>query len=85
MAQENALWGCRRIVGELKKLDLCLGSSSVKRILKGAWTFPASEKAKKQPPILWSTFIHATWTRWSPVISSASRSGHFAVELAPIC
>ena len=36
LAEENAGWGYRRIVGELRKLRLKLGRSSVRRILKDA-------------------------------------------------
>jgi putative transposase len=59
MATENVLWGYRRIVGELKKLDLYLGASTVKRILLDFGVYPAPEKAKKNPPLPWSTFVHA--------------------------
>ena len=59
MAKENPLWGYRRIVGEMKKLALPLGASTVKRILREFDLFPAPEKAKKKPPLPWSTFIHA--------------------------
>jgi putative transposase len=51
MAKENALWGYRRIAGELKKLDYTLGPSSVKRILRDFGIFPAPKKARKQPPL----------------------------------
>ncbi len=46
LARENVLWGYRRIVGEMKKLGLYLGPSSVKRILQEFGIFPAPEKAK---------------------------------------
>jgi putative transposase len=59
MAKENALWGYRRIAGELKKLDYTLGLSSVKRILRDFGIFPAPKKARKQPPLPWTTFVHA--------------------------
>uniref|UniRef100_UPI001D0E4D38 hypothetical protein n=1 Tax=Candidatus Magnetaquicoccus inordinatus TaxID=2496818 RepID=UPI001D0E4D38 len=51
MAKENILWGYRRIAGELKKLGLYAGSTSVKRILTDAGIHPTPEKEKKKPPI----------------------------------
>lgn len=59
LAKENIAWGYRRIVGELKKLGITVGSTSVKRIVKDAGLPPAPEKAKKNPPVPWTTFVHA--------------------------
>ncbi|MBF0185560.1 MAG: transposase [Magnetococcales bacterium] len=59
MAKENLLWGYRRIAGELKKLGLYAGSTTVKRILTEAGIHPSPEKEKKKPPIPWMTFIEA--------------------------
>ena len=59
MAKENILWGYRRIAGELKKLSLYAGATTVKRILTEAGIHPTPEKEKKKPPLDWMTFIAA--------------------------
>ncbi|ABK43646.1 hypothetical protein Mmc1_1131 [Magnetococcus marinus MC-1] len=59
MAKENILWGYRRIAGELKKLGLYAGATTVKRILSEAGIHPTPEKEKKKPPLDWMTFIAA--------------------------
>ncbi|MBF0422816.1 MAG: transposase [Magnetococcales bacterium] len=59
MAKENILWGYRRIAGELKKLGLYAGATTVKRILREADIHPTPEKEKKKPPLPWLTFIKA--------------------------
>ena len=46
MAKENILWGYLRIAGELKKLGLYAGATTVKRILREAGSHPAPEKEK---------------------------------------
>jgi putative transposase len=58
-ARENLLWGCRRIVGELKKLGIRIGATTIREILHESGMHPDPMKAKKQPPIPWTTFIHA--------------------------
>jgi putative transposase len=59
LATENIAWGYRRIVGELKKLSVIVGATSVKRIVKDAGLPPMPAKAKKNPPVPWTTFVHA--------------------------
>ncbi|MEO5349434.1 MAG: integrase core domain-containing protein [Magnetococcus sp. YQC-3] len=59
MAKENTLWGYRRIAGELKKLSLHAGATTIKRILLEAGIHPTPEKEKKKPPLPWMTFIKA--------------------------
>ena len=59
LAQENLAWGYRRIVGELRKLGCFLGVTTVRDILKRAGIHPTPNKAKKKPPIPWTTFVHA--------------------------
>ncbi|HPG70371.1 MAG TPA: integrase core domain-containing protein [Candidatus Hydrogenedentes bacterium] len=59
MAQENARWGYRRIVGEFKKLGIRISSSTVKKILKGSGVHPAPDKGFKKPAVPWTTFVHA--------------------------
>nr|CRH05948.1 putative integrase core domain containing protein [Candidatus Magnetococcus massalia] len=59
LASENILWGYRRIVGELKKLGLYAGHSTVKRILNDAGIHPSPEKSKPTPPLPWDVFVKA--------------------------
>jgi putative transposase len=59
MAEENARWSYRRIVGEFKKLGIRIGSSTVKKILKESNIHPAPDKGFKKPAIPWTTFVHA--------------------------
>ena len=58
MAQENLRWGYRRIVGELKKLGIGIGTT-VKQILRGSGIHPVPDKAFKKPAVPWTTFVHA--------------------------
>ena len=59
IARENLAWGYTRIVGELKKLGIRIGVTTVREILKREGIQPTPEKAKKKPPIPWTTFVHA--------------------------
>lgn len=59
MATENLLWGYRRIVGEIKKLGIRIGATTIRGILKEEGHFPEPQKATKKPPIPWTTFVHA--------------------------
>jgi putative transposase len=59
MAEENARWGYRKIVGEFKKLGIRIGTSTVKRILKDSGVHPAPDKGFKKPAVPWTTFVHA--------------------------
>jgi len=59
MARENLAWGYKRIVGELKKLGYIIGITTVRDILKESGIHPTPEKARKNPPIPWTTFVHA--------------------------
>jgi len=59
MATENLRWGYRRIVGEMKKLGIRIGATTIRDILKAEGHFPEPDKATKKPPIPWTTFIHA--------------------------
>lgn len=58
-ARENLRWGYRRIVGELKKLGIRIGTTTVRRLLKDTDIHPAPDKAFKKPAVLWTTFVHA--------------------------
>ena len=46
-------------MGELKKLGIRIGYTTARNILKNAGHYPAPDKAKKKPPMPWTTFIHA--------------------------
>lgn len=59
MATENLRWGFRRIVGEIKKLGIGIGATTIRDILKEEGHFPDPQKATKKPPIPWTTFVHA--------------------------
>jgi len=59
MPVENALWGCKRIVGELKKLGCRVCASTVRRILEEEGIHPLPTKARSKPPVEWTTFVHA--------------------------
>jgi len=57
LAKENAGWGYRRIVGELRKLRLKLGRSSVRRILKDEGLTPSPVRRGKAGETTWQKFI----------------------------
>jgi putative transposase len=59
MATGNLRWGCRRIVGEIKKLGIRIGATTIRSILKEEGHFPEPQKATKKPPIPWTVFVHA--------------------------
>jgi len=58
-ARENFQWGYRRIVGELKKLGIRISTSTIRNVLKEEGHFPEPNKAIRNPPIPWTTFVHA--------------------------
>jgi len=57
LAKENAGWGYRRIIGELRKLRLKLGRSSVRRILKDEGLAPSPLRRGKAGETTWQKFI----------------------------
>ncbi len=57
LARENAGWGYRRIIGELRKLRLQLGRSSVRRILKDEGLTPSPLRRGKAGGTTWQKFI----------------------------
>jgi len=59
MATENLRWGYWRIVGELKKLGIRIGATTIRDILKEEGHSPEPYKATKKPPAPWTTFVHA--------------------------
>ena len=59
LSRENARWGYRRIVGELKKLGIRICPTTVRKILKDSDIHPAPDKAFKKPAMPWTDFVHA--------------------------
>jgi len=57
LARENAGWGYRRIIGELRKLRLTLGRSSVRRILNEEGLTPSPTRRAKGGETTWRKFI----------------------------
>ena len=48
IARDNAQWGYRRIVGELRKLALSVSSSTVRRMLKDEGIYPEPSKGRSR-------------------------------------
>ena len=57
LAKENCTWGYRRIVGELRKLRLHVGRSSVRRILKDEGLTPSPHRRGRAEETVWRKFI----------------------------
>jgi len=57
LARANDNWGYRRIVGELRKLRLRLGRSSVRRILKEEGLTPSPTRRGRAEETVWRKFI----------------------------
>ena len=55
LAQENPLWGYRRIHGELTKLGAAVAPSTVYEILRAAGIDPAP----RRDGLAWRQFLHA--------------------------
>ena len=56
-AKENLGWGYKRIHGELKKLDIKIGRTTIRDIMKRNGINPVQDKATKNPDSTWSKFI----------------------------
>lgn len=60
LAKENTGWGARRIVGELKKLALPIGRTSVRRVLQEDGLLPDPERHAPRGVVTpWRTFVKA--------------------------
>ena len=59
MAEGNPRWGHKRIVGELKKLGIRIGATTVRDLLKSMGIFPEPTKHISKGNIPWRTFIEA--------------------------
>jgi putative transposase len=57
LANENAGWGYRRIIGELKKLRLWVGRSTVRRILLESGLSPSPTRRGKACDTAWRKFL----------------------------
>jgi putative transposase len=56
MKQDNRLWGCRKISGELKKLEIIIHHTTVNKIIQ---TF--LKTGQLQPVGCWKKFLKAHW------------------------
>ncbi len=59
MAAENLSWGYKRIFGELNKLGIAVGLTTIRDILKRSDCPPPPEKTKSRPSVPWSKFVSA--------------------------
>lgn len=60
LAKENAGWGARRIVGELKKLTLPISRTSVRLVLQEEGVLPDPERHAPRGVVTpWRTFVKA--------------------------
>jgi len=57
LAKENGSWGYRRILGELRKLRVRVGRSSIRRILKDAGLTPSPTRRSRGEETTWQKFI----------------------------
>jgi len=57
LAKENGSWGYRRILGELHKLRVRVGRSSIRRILKDAGLTPSPTRRSRGEETTWQKFI----------------------------
>ena len=80
LAQENPRWGYLRIVGELRKLEVCMSATAVRGILRRHGLGPASRRSgpswtefiRSQAKTMLATGISSTSTRPSVIASTGS-------------
>lgn len=65
LATENLGWGYKRIFGELKKLGIKIGLTTIRDIMKRNGFNPVPDKAYKNPDSTWSKFISSHIEAWS--------------------
>jgi putative transposase len=58
-ASENLTWGYKHLYGELKKLGIKIGLTTIRDILKEAGHQPIPDKGGGQPPSNWKLFINS--------------------------
>jgi hypothetical protein len=74
MAKHNLRWGAKRIVGELWKLDIKIGVTTMRDILKESGLRPSPDKTKANLPWLGRSLLMPTCTSWFRAISSPNPS-----------
>lgn len=56
-ASENLMWGYKHIHGELRKLGIRIGETTVRDILNREGHYPVPEKGRRNPQSTWKQFI----------------------------
>ena len=57
IAKENRGWSYRRICGEIKKLGVLVGATTVRRVMMQCGLQPTPPLKQEEPPSAWTTFI----------------------------
>jgi putative transposase len=73
LARENPHWGYQRIAGELKRLELAVSATTVRKVLSSAGVPPAPEQQENHG----GRFCASRPLVRSPVISSPSRRSRY--------
>jgi transposase len=69
MARENPRWGCMRICGELRKLGIRVGATTIRTLLRRRGLGPAPRRSGPT----WTQFLRARPREWLPATSSRWR------------
>src|SRR6266487_4342637 len=69
MARENPRWGCVRICGELRKLGIRVGATTIRTLLRRHGLGPAPRRCGPT----WTQFLRAQAEGWWPVTCSRWR------------